>query len=327
MWRPPPRITPPPPGAGLTKLADPRRALLGWLAFVILVGLVLGLGWPYGVGREVRRLRGELVAAGYLRAAEASAHAVPVRRDKALAALNRAVELAPGDPLVTQAAARLYVELRAYAEAAQWLSRRAREAPPATPGSMPAPEELLTRISLAQSLVMTGRAADGQRMLRQVAAEVNAARERNLMPDPLFALMLNNLAYVNCLGKLDLPEALKMVTGAVQLQPGQAAYVDSLGWVEYQLGRYRDAAFHVEQAVRLHLPAESAEMYYHLGAAYARLGKKADARWALNRSLELDPSFFEAADELKTLGQDLPRPAIALWGPGPHSRRHPVSRG
>ena len=102
-----------------------------------------------------------------------------------------------------------------------------------------------------------------------------------------------------------------MVSTAVQLQPRQPAYVDSLGWVEYQLGRHRDAAFHLEQAVRLHLPAESAEMYYHLGAAYARLGKKSDARWALQRSLELDPSFVEATNELRLLGQELPRPALA----------------
>jgi Tfp pilus assembly protein PilF len=315
MLRAPRPVVPPPPGAGLTKLADPKRALMGWLAFVISVGLVLAVGWPYGVGREVRRLQRELVATGYLRAAEANAHAVPVRRDKALAALNRAVALAPADPIVAQAAAQLYVELRAYAEAAQWLSRRAREAQPPGPGGMPTPDELLTRISLAQSLVMTGRVADGERMLQQAASEVYGARKRNLMPDPLFALMLNNLAYVRCLGKLDLSEALKMVTAAVQLQPGQAAYLDSLGWVEYQLGNYPDAAFHVEQAVRLHLPAESAEMYYHLGAAYARRGQKADARWALKRSLELDPSFLEAADELKTLGQDLPRPALAGRGP------------
>jgi len=324
MWRPPRPVVPPPPGVGLTKLADPKRVLVGWLAFIVFVGLVLAVGWPHGLGREVRRLQHALVAAGYLRAAEAHAHAVPVRREQALAALNRAVELAPTDPLVAQTAAQFYVELRAYAEAARWLSRRAPEAAPTAPGAAPSPEALLTRISLAQSLVMTGRVAEGERMLQQAASEVYSARERNLMPDPLFALMLNNLAYVNCLAKLDLSEALKMVTMAVQLQPGQAAYVDSLGWVEYQLGSYTEAAFHLEQAVRLHLPEESAEMYYHLGAAYARRGQKADARWALRRSLELDPSFVEAADALRTLGQELPRPALAGRPPW---RGQPAAQG
>ena len=131
-----------------------------------------------------------------------------------------------------------------------------------------------------------------------------------VLPDPLFALVLNNIAYVNSLVKRNLPEALQMVTVAVQLQPTQPAYVDSLGWVEYQLGKYSDAAFHLEQAVRLYLPQESAEMYYHLGSAYARLGKKPDARWALHRALELDPSYLEAQDELRTLSQDLPRPSL-----------------
>lgn len=310
-----PRTAPPPPGAGLTKLGDPKRALLGWVVFIAATALALALSWPYGVGAKVRLLHRGFVASGYLRAAEARAHAAPVQRDQALAALRRATELAPDDPTITHTAAQLYMELRAYPEAAQWLGRRRPAAPPPA-GGMTDPEELLTRVSLAQSLMMTGRKAEGEGLLDQVQAEVYAARKSSLMPDPLFALALNNLAYVNALGKRNLPEALQMATGAVQLQPTQAAYVDSLGWVEYQLGHYLNAAFHLEQAVRLHAPEESAEMYYHLGAAYARLGRKTDARWALNRSLELDPSYSEAADELRILSQELPRPSLAGREPG-----------
>jgi len=280
------------------------------VAFVVAVALLAAAAWPFGLGAQVRRLQRGFAAAGYLRAAETAAQAVPVRREAALHALNRAVALAPQDSIVTRRAAQLYVELRAYAEGAEWLSRRQPPAVAAPAGAPLDPEQLLTRVSLAQCLLMTGRATEGEHELQQVEAEVYAARERNAVPDGLFALMLNNLAYVEALGRVNLLDALKMATVAAQLEPTQAAYLDSLGWVEYQMGEHRKGAFHIEQAVRLHLPRESAEMYYHLGAAYARLGKKAEARWALNRSLELDPSFVEAADELKVLGQDLPRPAI-----------------
>jgi predicted Zn-dependent protease len=294
----------------LTKLADPRRALLGWLLSLGIIAVVIGGGWNLGLGTVAKRLQRQLVATGYLRQAEANARSVPVRRDKALAALNRAVTLAPDDPTVGRVAADLYVELRAYTEAVQWLTRRAQQRLAAPVAGVPDVPEWLARTSLAQSLVMTGRVSEGQSLLVSVERETYEARGKNQLPDPVFALLLNNLAYVNGLAKTNLSDALQMATVAVQLQPTQSAFLDSLGWVEYQLGDYRNAAFHLEQSLRLMMPHESAEMYYHLGAAYARLGKKADARWALNRCLELDPSFYQAVDELRRLSQDLPLPAV-----------------
>lgn len=308
MFRPAIRSVPPPPGAGLTKLADPRRVLLGWVVFVVAVAVILAAAWPYGAGAAVNRLRRDTAASGYLRAAQRAARDVPVRRDAALAALERAVELSPHDPTIVDAAAQLYVELRAYREAAEWLTAKA--AAPPTTGQTPELDTLLARVTFAQTLMMTGKEKEGARILEQVSTQLHAARERGLMPDPLFALVLNNIAYVNALAERELPAALEMATLAVQLQPTQSAYLDTLGWVEFQLGDYRDAAFHLERAVRLHLPEESAEMYYHLGAAYARLARRDDARWNLARALELDPSYAEAADELRLLSQDLPQPSL-----------------
>lgn len=309
MFRPAMRSVPPPPGAGLTKLADPRRVLMGWVLFLVAVAVVLALAWPYGAGAAVDRLRRDVAASGYLRQAQQAARDVPVRRDEALAALDRAVELSPQDPLIVDAAAQLYVELRAYAQAAKWLKALPADMAPAD-GETSELESLLTRVTYAQSLIMTGRVQEGARLLEQVSTESHAARERGLMPDPLFALVLNNIAYVNALGKRELPTALEMATLAVKLQPTQSAYLDTLGWVEFELGSYRNAAFHLERAVRLHLPEENAEMYYHLGAAYARLSRRDDARWNLARALELDPSYVEAADELRLLSQDLPQPSL-----------------
>lgn len=298
MFGPIHKHVPAPPGAGLTKVADPRRTLLGWLVFVGLVAAIVAGGWQFGVGDGLRRMRREFVAIGYLQAAQADAGAVPARRAQALTALNRAVQLAPDHPLVTEAAAQLYVELRAYREALQWLPRDSSDG-------------LLSRVTLAQSLIMTGQAAAGDVILARAQGEVQAGHRQGTVPDPLFALVLNNIAYVQAVAGRDLPQALQMATVAVQLEPAQPAYIDSLGWVKFQLGDYLDAAFDLERAVRLHLPAESAEMYYHLGTACARLGRRDEARWNLRRALELDPSYVEASDELRRLSQDLPRPNVA----------------
>jgi Tfp pilus assembly protein PilF len=297
MFRPVHGHVPPPPGAGLTKLGDPRKALLGWLVFIGVVAAVVAGGWNIGVGKYVTRLHREIAAISYIQAAQGCAHAVPVQRERALAYLHRALLLAPEQPLVTQTASELFVELRAFADAVQWL-RRQKEGGP------------LARVTLAQSLLLTGQVGEGQTILAQVEQGLQSGRLRGTLPDPVFALLLNNIAYVNTLAGRDLPESLQMATQAVTMEPTQAAFIDSLGWVEYRLGHYEDAAFHLERAVRLSLPEETAEMYYHLGAAYAHSGRREEARLALRRSLELDPSFTEAADELRQLSEDLPHPSV-----------------
>ncbi len=304
---------PEPPEEGLTKLADPRRLRQSWLLFLLFLALLVLIGWPLGLRTALHNLRREFVAANYVRLAERHAHSVPVQRAQAVALLKRALVLAPNSPEIRLTAAQLFLELRAYQAAASLL-----QAAPSSRFSSSAesfsdsPAELLWQISRAQSLLMTDQRAEGERLLRAVKTKIYTARYRRLFPDPLFALLLNNIAYVKALADMDLEEALQMAIEAVRLQPLQPAYIDSLGWIEYLLGDYQEAAFYLERAVRLALPTENAEMYYHLGVAYARLGKKAKARWALQRCLALDPSFEEAKEELRALGRELPLPFWAL---------------
>jgi tetratricopeptide (TPR) repeat protein len=290
---------PAPPGAGLTKIADPRKVALGWLVFLAALAVLLVVTWPYGTGRTINDMRRQFVAYGYLREAQLKAEAVPVQREAALAALNRATALAPKQSGITDTAAQLYIGLRAYKESIPWLQQTAQSSP-------------LVRVSLGQSLLMTDQREAGERLLAQVLREADVSYRAGTMPPALYALLLNNVGYVHVLAGLRLSESARLITTAVELQPQQPAYLDSLGWARYALGDYLDAAFDLERAVRLYLPGESAEMYYHLGAAYARLGRKQAARVALQKSLTLDPSMDEAAQELKNLSQDLPIPALAM---------------
>jgi tetratricopeptide (TPR) repeat protein len=293
---------PAPPGAGLTKIADPRKVALGWLVFLAAVVVLGAVTWPHGTGRVINDMRRQFVAYGYLREAQARAEAVPVQREAALAALNRAVELAPKQSAITDTAAQLYIGLRAYKESIPWLRQTAQSSP-------------LVRVSLGQSLLMTGQRDEGERLLSQVLRDAEASHRAGAMPAQLYALLLNNVGYVHVLAGVRVADSARLITAAVQLQPQQPAYIDSLGWAQYRLGNYLDAAFYLERAVRLYLPGESAEMYYHLGAAYARLGRKQAARAALQKALALDPTINEARKELENLSQDLPYPALAMRFP------------
>ena len=292
------RRLPRPPAAGRTKVADPRTVLRGWLAFGVLAAVSVALLWPFGLGSAVDRMRRQFVAIGYLQAATSQASGKPVRRAEALQALNRAVALAPDNPLVAEQAAELYVNLRAYEEAIPRLQKERRRS-------------LLASVSLGQCLLMVGRTEEGRSILDRALSESESLRRTHRLPDRLYALVMNNVGYVYALAGEDLPEARAFVQSALKLRPLQPAYEDSMGWVEYRLGRYQDAAFYLERAVRQYLPGESAEMDYHLGAAYARLGRWQAARRSLERCLELDDSWQEARQELKQLGQNLPPPAVA----------------
>ena len=95
---------------------------------------------------------------------------------------------------------------------------------------------------------------------------------------------------------------------AVELAPLQPAYIDSLGWVYYRMGEHRKAAFYLERAIRHGGARNSAENYYHLGAAYARLGKLRLAARALLMALQYDPQYDQAITELRKLRYVLPRP-------------------
>src|SRR5581483_9002815 len=64
-------------------------------------------------------------------------------------------------------------------------------------------------------------------------------------------------------------------------------FKDTLGWVKYQQGDYSGAVSLCEEAVAA-LPDQAA-VRYHLGMAYAALGRPEKASEQLNKALELAP--------------------------------------
>ena len=84
-----------------------------------------------------------------------------------------------------------------------------------------------------------------------------------------------------------LPEALKLIKGAVSQRPNDGYIVDSLGWAYYRLGDYKNAETTLEHAVELK-PADP-EINAHLGDAYWQGGRRDEARLQWQRALGLNP--------------------------------------
>jgi tetratricopeptide (TPR) repeat protein len=88
---------------------------------------------------------------------------------------------------------------------------------------------------------------------------------------------------------LNLARAHELIQKAVQAQPKNAAYLDSLAWVLYKLNRSKDALDYALKAVELSEQPDPT-VYDHLGDIYAAAGQPEKARAAWTKSLSLEPN-------------------------------------
>jgi Tfp pilus assembly protein PilF len=84
----------------------------------------------------------------------------------------------------------------------------------------------------------------------------------------------------------NLDEARSLIQHAVDLEPKNAAYLDSLGWVLYKLKRPREALDAMNKAIAL-TEKPDPTLYEHLGDINLDLKNTAGARAAYTKSLEV----------------------------------------
>jgi tetratricopeptide (TPR) repeat protein len=89
----------------------------------------------------------------------------------------------------------------------------------------------------------------------------------------------NDLGYLYADQGKNLEKAEAMIRKAVQEEPDRSAYLDSLGWVLFKRGRFKEAVDPLEKAVQ-HLDGGDATIYEHLGDVYFQLQEMAKARAA-----------------------------------------------
>lgn len=61
--------------------------------------------------------------------------------------------------------------------------------------------------------------------------------------------VLNNYSFHLAERSQDLPQALKMISEAVRIRPGESTYEDTYAWVLYKMGRYAEAKVWMEKAL------------------------------------------------------------------------------
>ena len=70
-----------------------------------------------------------------------------------------------------------------------------------------------------------------------------------------------------------LDEAQKLISRALELDPENGAYLDSLGWVYYRLNRLEDAEHALVRALAKSGIGQDPTVHDHLGDVYLKLGR------------------------------------------------------
>jgi tetratricopeptide (TPR) repeat protein len=123
--------------------------------------------------------------------------------------------------------------------------------------------------------------------------ESDEAFEKALEVDPKDDHVLNNYSYFLSLRKDNLEKALKMSAQLLELLPDMESYLDTHGWVWFQMGNYEKALPFIQKAFDKSLDP-SAEIMEHLGDVKFKLGFKKDA-------IQLWKKAFEKNKENKLL--------------------------
>ena len=118
-------------------------------------------------------------------------------------------------------------------------------------------------------------------------AERNFRHCLELAPD--HAEAMNYLGYSLAERGERLAEARDLIAGALKVEPENPAYLDSMAWVYFKLGKAAEGLPLMERAIALS-DKPDATLYDHLGDILAALGRQPEAQRSWRRSLELEAS-------------------------------------
>ena len=107
--------------------------------------------------------------------------------------------------------------------------------------------------------------------------KAEAAFTKALELNPNDSGALNYLGYWWADEGRNLEEAIELITRAVELNPDNGYYADSLGWIYFKIGEADKAVIWLEHAIQL--APDDAVIHEHLGDVYWHLGRPLEARY------------------------------------------------
>jgi tetratricopeptide (TPR) repeat protein len=206
-----------------------------------------------------RKLRtaGEPVAAAMI---EAESYVRSDRPDRAREKISEALE--QGGPSARLRAAALYFETERVDEGERLLRDWVEQEPDSSDA----------HFQLGSYLYRADQIEESEKQMKEV-----------FRIDPGHPQALNFLGYSYAERGIELEKALDMIRRALENDAWNGAYLDSLGWVYYQMGRYEEAREPLEQAARTY--PHDPTVLDHLGDLYAKVGERDLALAAWSRAI------------------------------------------
>jgi tetratricopeptide (TPR) repeat protein len=208
----------------------------------------------------------------------ARARALNRQPDAALTHVRRAIALAPDSLAPRAMLARLYTEQRRDAEAEKIWAETAQRFP-------------------AHNGVAFDLAACREKLGDLAGAE--AAVRDVLGREPDNPTALNFLGYLWADHGRNLGQAVELIARALTQDPDNGAFLDSLGWAYYRLGRLGEAQVQLERAARL--TGGDPVVLEHLGDVYKDLALNDLAREQYRQCLASDPANSRVRAKLDSL--------------------------
>ncbi len=224
------------------------------------------------------------------------AYRVDRQYDKALALGKEQFEKSPGDGNIALVYARTLADTGKIKEGAGILDQMLQKDP----------LNLDVYINLSQIYLQDKKFGEAEKVLRraeqqkldsrrvkfQLATVFERQKDFNraesifqeiLKEDPKDAMTLNYLGYMLADRGVRLPEAVQYVQQALDLDPNNGAYLDSLGWAYFKLNDLQKAEKYLMQAVELE--KKDPVIHDHLGDVYLKAGNLEKAQEFWKRSL------------------------------------------
>jgi tetratricopeptide (TPR) repeat protein len=125
----------------------------------------------------------------------------------------------------------------------------------------------------------------------------------------------NYLGYMWADHNMNLDEAETMIRRALELDPNNASYLDSLGWVQFRKGKLDQALGNLLLAAKT-ADHEDAVIFEHIGDAYFKLNRTSEALESWQKALTLDPKNKNLANKIER--------TKAPIGSGPPTKTNPT---
>jgi Tfp pilus assembly protein PilF len=124
----------------------------------------------------------------------------------------------------------------------------------------------------------------------------------------------NYLGYMWADHNLHMDEAGDMIKRALQIEPNNGAYLDSLGWLEFRQGKFDQALADLLRAAK-NMAHDDPVVFEHIGDAYLKLNRVPQALEAWQKAVALDPQNKQLAEKIASTRTTISKGAPAKPNP------------